>query len=114
MNNWNTFFQTNKPEIITYYNFTKSEIDVVDELKVEYSVSRVNSIWPIIIFFSQMYFAGTNSQIIYHENTDNYILLVEIIYKVWVKNLSKNLWLTELIYQNWLFHFAVQLSRSQE
>lgn len=32
----------NKPEIITYYNSTKSGVDVVDELKGEYSVSRMS------------------------------------------------------------------------
>eukprot|EP00102_Acyrthosiphon_pisum_P019881 XP_016657091.1 PREDICTED: piggyBac transposable element-derived protein 4-like [Acyrthosiphon pisum] len=32
----------NKPEIITFYNSTKGGVDVVDELKGEYSVSRYN------------------------------------------------------------------------
>jgi len=32
----------NKPKVITYYNSTKGGIDVVDELKGEYSVSRIS------------------------------------------------------------------------
>jgi hypothetical protein len=63
----------NKPEIITFYNSTKGGVDVVDELKGEYSVSRVSCRWPLTIFFSLMNIAGINSQIIYRENTGNVI-----------------------------------------
>jgi len=63
----------NKPEIITFYNSTKGGVDVVDELKGEYYVSRVSCRWPLTIFFSLMNIAGINSQIIYRENTGNVI-----------------------------------------
>ncbi|CAI6376024.1 unnamed protein product [Macrosiphum euphorbiae] len=63
----------NKPEIITFYNSTKGGVDVVDELKGEYSVSRVSCRWPLTILFSLMNIAGINSQIIYRENTGNVI-----------------------------------------
>lgn len=64
----------NKPEIITFYNSTKGGVDVVDELKGEYSVSRVSCyIWPLTKFFSLMNIVGINSQIIYRENTGNVI-----------------------------------------
>lgn len=35
----------NKPEIITFYNATNGDVDVVDEFRGEYSVSRVNCRW---------------------------------------------------------------------
>lgn len=62
-----------KPEVITYYNGTKGGVDVVDEMKGEYSVARISCRWPLTIFFSLMNIAGINSQIIYRENTDKMI-----------------------------------------
>ena len=40
----------NKPEIITFYNMTKEGVDVVDELKGNYSVARISRRWPLTIF----------------------------------------------------------------
>jgi len=51
-----------KPEVIMFYNQTKGG---VDELKGEYSVSRISCRWSLTIFFSLMNIAGINSQIIY-------------------------------------------------
>lgn len=62
-----------KPEVITYYNSTKCGVDVVDELKGEYSVARISCRWPITIFFSLMNIAGINSQIIFRDNTNQTI-----------------------------------------
>lgn len=62
-----------KPEVITFYNFTKGGVDVVDELKAEYSVARISCRWPLTIFFALMNIAGINSQIIYKANTDTTI-----------------------------------------
>ncbi|KAJ8933680.1 hypothetical protein NQ314_013868 [Rhamnusium bicolor] len=58
-----------KPEVITFYNKTKSDVDVVDKLKSLYSVSRISCRWPLRIFFSLMDIADINSNIIYFENT---------------------------------------------
>lgn len=58
-----------KPEIITYYNATKAGVDVVDQMKEEYSVGRMTRRWPMRLFFSILNIAGINSQIIYKENT---------------------------------------------
>lgn len=58
-----------KPEIITYYNQTKAGVDVVDEMKATYSVSRTCCRWPLRIFYSLLDIAGINSQIILHENS---------------------------------------------
>lgn len=58
-----------KPEVITFYNQTKSGVDVVDKLKSLYSVSRASCRWPLTIFFSLMNIAVINCHIIYYENT---------------------------------------------
>lgn len=65
--------QKKKPEVITYYNGTKGGVDVVDEMKGDYSVARISCRWPLTIFFSLMNIAGINSQIIYRENTGKMI-----------------------------------------
>ncbi|XP_068991892.1 putative uncharacterized protein DDB_G0292330 [Neodiprion pinetum] len=38
-----------KPEILTFYNMTKEDVDVVDELKANYSVARETDRWPMTI-----------------------------------------------------------------
>lgn len=57
-----------KPEIISFYNKTKGGVDVVDQLKMEYDVSRISRRWPLTIFFTLLNIAGINSQIIYKSN----------------------------------------------
>lgn len=54
-----------KPEIITYYNKTKSGVDVVDKLSRTYDVSRNSKRWPLTIFFSLLNHAGINAMIVY-------------------------------------------------
>lgn len=58
-----------KPEIITFYNLTKGGVDVVDELKSTYSVSRFSCRWPLRIFFTILDIAAINSNIVYKTNT---------------------------------------------
>lgn len=68
-----------KPELIMFYNMTKGGVDVVDELKTLYSVSRISNRWPLTIFFSLLNIGGINSQIIFRTNTDNVISRREFI-----------------------------------
>lgn len=63
-----------KPEIITYYNGTKGGVDVVDQMKEEYSVGRMTRRWPMRLFYTMINIAGINSQIIYKANTDQLLL----------------------------------------
>lgn len=51
-----------KPEVITYFNSTKREggVDIVDEIKEEYPVSRINCRWSSTILFALMNIAGIN------------------------------------------------------
>lgn len=58
------------PEIISFYNFNKCGVDVVDELSASYNVSRNSRRWPLTIFFSLLNTAGINSAIIHRENNN--------------------------------------------
>ncbi|KAJ8886715.1 hypothetical protein PR048_012927 [Dryococelus australis] len=60
-----------KPEVITFYNLTKGGVDVVDEMKASYSVSRISYCWPLTVFFTIMKIACINSLIIYKCNTND-------------------------------------------
>lgn len=62
-----------KPEIITFYNFTKGGVDVVDGMKALYSVARISCRWPLTLFFTLLNVGGINSQIIYNGNTEKVI-----------------------------------------
>ncbi|KAF9414294.1 hypothetical protein HW555_007772 [Spodoptera exigua] len=43
-----------KPSIITFYNSTKSGVDVVDKLARTYDVTRNCKRWPLTVFFSML------------------------------------------------------------
>lgn len=57
-----------KPEMETFYNKTKSAVDVVDELCSNYDVTRNTKRWPMIVFYLILNISGINSFIIYKEN----------------------------------------------
>ncbi|XP_041981601.1 piggyBac transposable element-derived protein 4-like [Aricia agestis] len=57
-----------KPEMITFYNATKSGVDVVDKLARTYDVSRNSQRWPLTIFFSLLNHAGINAMVMYMLN----------------------------------------------
>ncbi|KAF0763060.1 piggyBac transposable element-derived protein 4-like [Aphis craccivora] len=69
-----------------YYNSTKGGVDVVDELKGEYSVAKISCRWPLKIFFALMNIAGINSQIIFRDNTNQ-----TISRRLYLKTLGKEL-----------------------
>ncbi|XP_015120075.1 piggyBac transposable element-derived protein 4 isoform X1 [Diachasma alloeum] len=80
-----------KPEIMTFYNATKGGVDVVDELKGNYSVNRETRRWPMVVFYGLMNIAGINSQIIYRENTG-----AKITRRAYLSDLAKSLVLPQL------------------
>lgn len=57
-----------KPEIITFYNQTKSGVDVVDEKCGTYSTSRRCLRWPLVLFYRLLDIACINAQVIYLTN----------------------------------------------
>lgn len=75
-----------KPDIITFYNETKSGIDVVDRMKSEYSITRVSNRWPFTVFCGLLNLATINGQIIFHFNTTK-----KLERRIFIKELAKQL-----------------------
>lgn len=57
-----------KPEIITFYNQTKSGVDVIDEKCGTYSTSRRCLRWPLCLFYRILDIACINAQVIHLTN----------------------------------------------
>jgi hypothetical protein len=57
-----------KPEIITFYNETKSVVDVVDRMITSYDVSRGTRRWTMVIFYGLLNVASINAFVIYKSN----------------------------------------------
>lgn len=74
--------EASKPEILTFYNLTKGGVDVVDEMKNEYSISRVSRRWPLTLFFSMLNIGGINGYLIFKANTQSTIPRKDFIKKL--------------------------------
>lgn len=63
--------ETNKPEIITEYNNTKSGVDSLDEKCVTYCTGRRTRRWSMAIFFRILDISNVNAFVLYssHKNT---------------------------------------------
>ncbi|XP_030745484.1 piggyBac transposable element-derived protein 3-like [Sitophilus oryzae] len=61
---------TLKPEIIHFYNETKSGVDALDAKCAKYSTSRRTNRWPVAIFHAILNIAGVNSRVIYQFSKD--------------------------------------------
>lgn len=59
---------SNKPEIVTFYNSTKSGVDVVDRMITSYNVARGTRRWPMVIFYGLLNIASINAFVIYRSN----------------------------------------------
>lgn len=57
-----------KPELISFYNKTKSGVDTADQMCGNFNVCRNNKRWPMVIFYLMMNVAGINSLITYLGN----------------------------------------------
>lgn len=61
-----------KPEMINFYNSTKSGVDTFDQMITQYTVSRKSNRWPMRLFFGMLDQGGLNAHILYNciaENT---------------------------------------------
>lgn len=74
--------EKNLPEIIGFYNFTKSGVDVVDELSASYDVSRNSRRWPLTVVFSLLNTAAINALVIYRENNQDFKLARRLFLKM--------------------------------
>lgn len=69
--NQNNDAQTDKPEIIEYYNSTKGGVDSLDQKCSIYSSSRRTRRWPMAIFFRVLDIASVNSFIAHQSYRNN-------------------------------------------
>lgn len=99
-----------KPEIISFYNLTKGAVDVVDEMKSLYSVSRISCRWPLTVFFSMLNIGGVNSFIIYKTNNfnDQYIKFR----RLYLKDLALSLMKPHLIARAHITNLPLMLRQS--
>lgn len=63
-----TGIKKKKPEIVMFYNRTKSGVDIVDEKCGTYSTSRRCKRWPLALFYRLIDIAGINAQVIFLSN----------------------------------------------
>lgn len=57
-----------KPEMITFYNSTKSGVDTMDWMTKNYSVARHSAPCPFTVFYYLLNIGGLNLMIVYQEN----------------------------------------------
>lgn len=57
-----------KPDMITFYNQTKSGVDLVDKMCASFNVQRNTRRWPLVTFFSMLNISGINAQVLYAGN----------------------------------------------
>jgi hypothetical protein len=57
--------KSNKPEMISFYNSTKSGIDTLDMKCSNYSANRQTRRWPLAIFYYLISFRCSNACVIY-------------------------------------------------
>ncbi|GFY42352.1 DDE_Tnp_1_7 domain-containing protein [Trichonephila inaurata madagascariensis] len=62
---------SNKPEIISFYNATKSGVDTLDMKCKAYSPNRKTRRWPLVIFYHLIAVASSNAHIIYEMYPEN-------------------------------------------
>lgn len=79
--------ETQKPEIIAFYNNTKGGVDALDEKCTVYSTSRRTRRWPLAIFFTLMNISLVNAYVIYRGFPGN----PELTRLEYIKNLAKEL-----------------------
>ncbi|XP_066248793.1 piggyBac transposable element-derived protein 4-like [Euwallacea similis] len=60
--------ELHKPEMMSYYNATKSGVDTVDQLCAIYNCARNTRRWPMVIFFSLMNIAAINGMVVFVGN----------------------------------------------
>ncbi|KRX71861.1 PiggyBac transposable element-derived protein 4 [Trichinella sp. T6] len=61
--------QREKPEIVLFYNKTKSGVDHADQLAQCYNTARKSRRWPLAIFFHLLNVSVINASVIHQHNT---------------------------------------------
>ena len=63
-----------KPETVTFYNSTKFEVDVVDQMAKKYTVNAASRRWSVQCFYNILHLAAINAHILYKLVTGSKIL----------------------------------------
>lgn len=64
----------NKPEIISFYNATKSGVDNLDKIIANYSPNRRSRRWPLTIFYNMIAVSLVNAGIVYASYDDTPVI----------------------------------------
>lgn len=81
--------ETNKPEIIAYYNKTKGGVDTVDEKCSKYCSSRRTRRWPMVVFFRLLDMSALNAFVVYQSLQDSKPITRMIFLKTLAKQLTQ-------------------------
>lgn len=100
--------EANKPYILTFYNSTKGGVDVADEYKARYSVSRTSNRWPLTLFFSLLNIIGLNSFIVYKHKAGQF----DLVRRKYLKELAQELCRGHLMDRHHQQNLPRQLKRS--
>lgn len=57
-----------KPDMITFYNQTKSGVDAVDRMASSYNTARNTRRWPMVVFYGLLNVGAINAAVIYRTN----------------------------------------------
>ena len=56
-----------KPEVILYYNSTKSEVDILDRMVPTYTCKRITRRWPTALFYNMIDVRAVNAYIVWQQ-----------------------------------------------
>ncbi|KAJ8942502.1 hypothetical protein NQ314_010055 [Rhamnusium bicolor] len=73
--------------MVTEYNKTKEDVDVVDKLVSSYDCARNTRRWPMVIFSTMLNVPGINTQVIFTSNNPE----TKILRKNFLRELAGNL-----------------------
>ena len=62
-----------KPETVTFYNKTKCDIDIADQMTQQYSVKVGTRLWPVAVFYNILDLACINAYMSYKKKTGDAI-----------------------------------------
>ncbi|CAH1958522.1 unnamed protein product [Acanthoscelides obtectus] len=60
--------EAQNPEMVTFYNMTKVEVDLLDQLCQKNNVQRSTRQWPMVLFYDFLNIAAINSFCIYRHH----------------------------------------------
>ncbi|GAV00940.1 hypothetical protein RvY_11722 [Ramazzottius varieornatus] len=80
-----------KPEIVTHYNRTKAEVDILDQLNGNYSVRRKTCRWPMALFYDIVDISALNSYVVWTELNPDWHAKSLIRRRKYLHELSRNL-----------------------